>query len=326
MGPRRDQYGSFCTSALNATTDAIDHALAGLIRGWRSVPGSIMTDIDSIVDRIVETIADSTGEIRQGFVGGTETVGDENPSGEAQASADVYADELLSERLSAIEGVAQYASEERTTVGNHGTGPLSVAADPLDGTSNLRSNNAVGTVFGVYDEPLPARGTALVAAGWIIYGPRTTMVCARNGTVRKYQLTEDGRRVITGDSTLPDTPRFYGFGGRVPNWTDEFHEYTREIETELELHYSGAMINDVNQILAHGGIFAYPALKDSPDGKLRLQFEANPIGYIVETAGGRSSDGTRSLLDVDPADLHDRVPMYVGNAELIDRLEAALER
>ncbi|MDJ1434590.1 class 1 fructose-bisphosphatase [Halostagnicola sp. A-GB9-2] len=284
-----------------------------------------MTDIDSTTDQIIATIARSTSDIRQGFVGRRETAGNENPSGEIQAKADVYADELLAERLSAIDGVAQYASEERTAVGNHGDGALSVAIDPLDGTSNLRSNNPLGTVFGIYDEPLPARGTALVAAGYVIYGPITTMVCARDDTVTEYEIIGGERSVVTENSTLPETPRVYGFGGRVPNWTDVFREFASEIETELELHYSGAMINDVNQVLIHGGIFAYPALEDSPNGKLRLQFEANPIGYIVETAGGRSSDGTQSLLDVEPTDLHDRIPLHVGNTELIDRLESTLD-
>jgi fructose-1,6-bisphosphatase I len=84
------------------------------------------------------------------------------------------------------------------------------------------------------------------------------------------------------------------------------------------------MIADVNQVLTYGGVFAYPSLQSQPEGKLRLQFEANPIGHIIETAGGRSSDGERSLLDVVPGRLHQRVPVHVGNTELIDRLETTL--
>jgi len=84
------------------------------------------------------------------------------------------------------------------------------------------------------------------------------------------------------------------------------------------------MIADVSQVLTYGGIFAYPALESAPSGKLRLQFEGNPIGYIIESAGGASSDGDRSLLSVEPTELHGRVPVHVGNPELIDRLEAAL--
>lgn len=282
-----------------------------------------MIDQETVTEKVFATIARSASDIRRGLVGGRETVGEENPSGETQVEADVFADELLAERLTSIHGVGQYGSEERTAINNSGEG-LAVAADPLDGTSNLPSNNPLGTVFGIYDEPLPAPGTALVAAGFVIYGPITTMIIAREGRVNKYELTGDERILVQEDVTIPDDPEIYGFGGRVPTWTDDFREYASEVKNELELHYCGSMIADVNAVLTHGGIFAYPALKDSPRGKLRLQFEGNPIGYIVETAGGRSSDGTRSLLEVEPDDLHDRVPLHVGNRDLIARLEAAL--
>jgi fructose-1,6-bisphosphatase I len=85
------------------------------------------------------------------------------------------------------------------------------------------------------------------------------------------------------------------------------------------------MIGDVNQVLTYGGVFAYPALQSAPEGKLRLQFECNPVGYVIECAGGRSSDGSGSVLDVDPTALHQRTPVYLGNEGLIDRLEAALD-
>ena len=279
------------------------------------------------VAEVVDVVCDSAEEIRQGLVGRREEVDEENPSGETQAEADVFADELLAERLAAIEGVAEYASEERIEVSHVGDGELYVAVDPLDGSSNLKSNNTMGTVFGIYDEPLPAPGTALVASGWVLYGPITTMALARDGTVTKYELTEGTRTLVDPDVTIPEDPLVYGFGGRVPDWPDDFEAFVREVESDPshKLRYGGAMIGDVNQVLTYGGIFAYPALEDAPRGKLRLQFECNPIAYLIETAGGRSSDGHRSILAVEPDDLHDRVPLHVGNAELIDRLEAVLE-
>lgn len=283
-----------------------------------------MTDTDQVIAEVIDTIARSASDIRAGIVGGRQTIDDENPSGEIQAEADVFADNVLADRLSAVDGVAQYASEEQTKIIDAGDGGLFVAADPLDGSSNLRSNNPVGTIFGIYDEPLPAPGTALVGSGYVIYGPLTTMTCARDGTVTKYELNDGGRSIVSDDLRFPDDPELFGFGGRKPNWTDEFRGFAREVERELELHYSGAMIDDVNAVLTRGGIFAYPALRDSPEGKLRLQFEGNPIGHLVETAGGRSSDGERSLLEIEPVELHDRVPFHVGNTELIERLEAAL--
>ncbi|ELY52354.1 class 1 fructose-bisphosphatase [Natronococcus jeotgali] len=285
-----------------------------------------MTDGDP-VDEVIEVIAQSATEIRRGLVGRREDADAENPSGETQAEADVYADELLADRISSIDGVRQYGSEERQETVDCGDDGLSVAVDPLDGSSNLKSNNTMGTVFGIYDEPLPAPGTALVASGWILYGPITTMACARDGTVRKYELAGDERSLVDDGITLPDDPLVYGFGGRVPDWSEAFEAFTREVESDdsLKLRYGGAMIGDVNQVLTYGGIFAYPALEDAPRGKLRLQFEGNPIAYLVEAAGGSSSDGTQSILEVEPDDLHDRVPVHVGNDELIDRLEDALE-
>ncbi|MEY7848013.1 class 1 fructose-bisphosphatase [Natrarchaeobius sp. A-rgal3] len=278
------------------------------------------------VEGVVATIARSASEIRQGLVGRRGKSDRENPSGETQAEADVWADELLADRLTSIDGVAQYASEERSDVIDCEDTAYCVAVDPLDGSSNLTSNNTMGTVFGIYDEPLPAPGSALVAAGFVLYGPITTMTYARDGTVTKYELTGGERSIVESNVTVPDDPLVYGFGGRVPHWTDGFREYVREIESnpDHKLRYGGAMIGDVNQVLTYGGIFAYPALEDSPRGKLRLQFEGNPIAYVIESAGGRSSDGDRSILEIEPTDVHERVPLHVGNAELIERLEDAL--
>ncbi|MCU4740907.1 class 1 fructose-bisphosphatase [Natronoglomus mannanivorans] len=297
----------------------------------------------SVVHDVVDVIVRTAPEIRGGLVGrrGTADEENENPSGETQAEADVWADELLCDRLSALEGVSQYASEERAAVVDCDSGSgsdagssstdedgcgdgLSVAVDPLDGSSNLVSNNPMGTIFGVYDAPIPARGRNLVAAGYVCYGPVTTMVLATDDGVTEYELADGDARVLREDVRLPAEPTVYGFGGRVPDWSAEFRTYAREIESELKLRYGGAMIADVNQVLSYGGIFAYPALESRPEGKLRLQFEGNPIGYIVERAGGRSSNGTRSLLEAEATGLHERTPVYVGNTGLIDRLEDAV--
>ncbi|MFB6353055.1 MAG: class 1 fructose-bisphosphatase [Halobacteriales archaeon] len=274
------------------------------------------------VDAIVETVAEAAPEIRAGLPGRRTAADEENPSGEVQLAADVWADQLLADRLADLDAVGTYASEERETVADVGTG-YAVALDPLDGSSNLKSNNPMGTVLAVYDAPLPARGRDLVAAGFVLYGPITTMVVARDGRVTNAVVEDDGsRRIVDDDLTLPDDPTVYGFGGRVPDWTDAFAAYAEEIERELKLRYGGAMIADVNQVLTYGGVFAYPELRSRAEGKLRVQFEANPMAYIIEAAGGASTDGERSLLDVEPTGLHQRTPMYVGNRTLIERREA----
>ncbi|PSP83023.1 fructose-bisphosphatase class I [Halobacteriales archaeon QS_1_68_17] len=278
-----------------------------------------------VVEAIFETVAATAPEVRAGLVGRREYQEKENPSGERKLAADIHADQLFEERLLAIEGVASYASEERETVTGDAYGDgYHVAVDPLDGSSNLKSNNAMGTIVGIYEEPLPAAGEHLVASGFVLYGPITNMVTAVEGTVTEYAL-DDGKRIaVAEDVALPDEPTVYGFGGRVPDWPEDFERFVRGIEQELKLRYGGAMIADVNQVLTYGGIFAYPALESNPDGKLRLQFEGNPIAYVVESAGGGSSDGNQSLLSVEATELHQRVPLHVGNTVLIDRLERAL--
>jgi len=295
-----------------------------------------MASPDSTVDAVFDAVAATAPEIRAALPGRRVESGTENESGESVLAGDLYADELLGDAITAVDGVGSFVSEEREAavdaggaVGSGGDEALAVAIDPLDGSSNLRSNNAMGTVVGVYDAPLPASGRDLVAAGYVLYGPITTMVVADEAGVREEVVTADGdgvdRSVVEADLTLPATPTVYGFGGRVPDWPADFRAYARAIEDDLKLRYGGAMVGDVNQVLTYGGVFAYPALRSAPEGKLRLQFEANPIAYIVERAGGASSDGSGSILDVEPEAVHQRTPVYVGNESLIERLEAAVD-
>jgi fructose-1,6-bisphosphatase I len=281
---------------------------------------------DDTVDAVFETVAETAPEIRASLVGRRTYADEQNPTGDEQLDADVYADELFESRLLAIDGVGQYASEERDAVIDaDGDGELSVALDPLDGSSNVRSNNAMGTVVGIYDRPLPAGADALLASGFVLFGPLTTMVTARDGRVREAVVEDGQRRVVDGDLAIPAEPVVYGFGGRVPEWPEAFAGYVEELEREVKLRYGGAMIADVNQVLTYGGIFGYPMLESRPEGKLRLQFEAIPIANVVEAAGGRSTDGEGSILRLEPSTLHERTPLFVGNTEYIDRLEAALD-
>lgn len=254
---------------------------------------------------------------RRGHAGGT------NVSGEEQLAADIWADRHLADEIQAVDGVGTYASEEREEPVDVGDG-VGVAVDPLDGSSNLKSNNCMGTIVAVYDADLPAQGRDLVASGFVLYGPITTMVVTDGETVQDLLVTGDAVEVLDDDLQIPEDPVTYGFGGRVPDWTPAFRDFARTVEDELKLRYGGAMIADVNQVLTYGGIFSYPALESRPEGKLRLQFEANPMAHIVEAAGGASSGGERSLLDVDPTDLHQRTPVHLGTQDLVDRLEEAL--
>jgi fructose-1,6-bisphosphatase I len=282
---------------------------------------------DGAIARVVRAVARTAPDVRGGLADRRMYGTGENPSGEQQLAADVYADELLEERLLAIDGVAGYASEERPEVVTAADtdGGYHVACDPLDGSSNLKSNNAMGTIFGVYDTPLPASGAHIVAAGYVLYGPITTLALAVGDRASEYVVRDGEPELDTADVTLPADPVVYGFGGRVPDWPDDFADYVASVEQELKLRYGGAMIADVNQVLTYGGVFAYPALESAPEGKLRLVFEGAPIGYLMSAAGGASSDGARSLLEVEPTDLHQRAPLHLGSTELIERLERTLD-
>ncbi|MBX0294535.1 class 1 fructose-bisphosphatase [Haloarcula nitratireducens] len=250
--------------------------------------------------------------------------GDENPSGERQVGGDVWADDLFFDALSYIDGVGGYASEERENVVDCGEG-YAVAIDPLDGSANLASNNSVGTIVGVYDAPLPATGRDMVAAMMVLYGPYTTMTVAREDrdVVQEY-LLRDGHSERWGTFSLPEEPTVVGIAGKSGERTDAVNDFAQQLSRELKLRYGGATVADLAQVLEYGGIFGYPATTTYPDGKLRVHFEAAPLAYLVEAASGGSSDGSQSLLDVEPDELHGRTPTFLGNVELVERLEAVV--
>ena len=281
--------------------------------------------IEAVFDVVARTAADA----RNAFAQRRSYHDQENPSGDEQLAAELYADELLEERLLAVDGIASYASEERENVATADAGrepAYHVTCDPLDGSSNLKSNNGMGTIVGIYDREIPAPGSAIVAAGYVLYGPITTMVTAADGTVSEYLIEDGSRDLLNEDIQLPDDPVVYGFGGRIPDWLPSFGEYVDGVEGErLKLRYGGAMVADINQVLTYGGVFGYPMLEDRPEGKLRLQFEGIPMAKIFADAGGASSDGSRSLLSKTPGRLHERSPVFVGNESLITDLEATVE-
>jgi len=281
------------------------------------------SDHEAVLDDIFETLAELAPEIRASLPGRRTKSDETNPSGETQMEADAYADELLEEALGAIDGVGWYASEEQAEPLDHGEG-VSVALDPLDGSSNLKPNSPMGTIIAVYEGELPAGGDELLASGFVLFGPIMTMSVARNGTLTEYMVENGESEVITESVRLPEEPTVYGMGGRAPDWTTGFASFIDEVEDEYKLRYGGSMVADVNQVLTYGGIFSYPALQSAPNGKLRLEFEGIPMAYLVECAGGVSSDGTQSILDVEATDLHQRVPVHLGNEQLIDRVEAHL--
>jgi len=251
-----------------------------------------------------------------------------NVYGEQQLELDVWMNDLFVDALRESRLVSQVASEEMGEVKKVGRGRFSVVLDPLDGSSNVKSNNIFGTIFGIFDgADLPARGSDLFAAGYLIYGPATTLVYAAEGAVHEFVLGGGGRPeeflLIAEGLRLPPKGKLYGVGGHREKWIPEAKAFVSELERELmNLRYGGSFVGDFNQILHYGGFFAYPAQADKPAGKYRLHFESNPIAFIVEAAGGAGTTGKERILDVAPTGIEQTVPTHVGNRDLVDRFRA----
>ncbi len=248
--------------------------------------------------------------------------------GEQQLELDVWMNDLFVDALGASKLVAHVASEEMGAVKEVGRGRFSVVLDPLDGSSNVKSNNIFGTIFGIFDgKRLPALGSDLFAAGYLIYGPATTLVYATGHGVHEFVHGGGGRSdeffLIEEGLRLPSKGKLYGVGGHRDRWIPEVKAFIGRLERELmNLRYGGSFVGDFNQILHYGGFFAYPAQVDKPNGKYRLHFESNPIAFIAEAAGGAGTTGRERLLDVAPTGIDQTVPTYVGNQDLVDRFRA----
>lgn len=254
-----------------------------------------------------------------------------NVYGEKQAEIDVRTNDLLTKKLAKSHLVKQIASEEIDKPLSLKKGEFSVTLDPLDGSSNIKSNNLMGTIVGVYRETnLPARGRNQIAAMYFLYGPYTQAVVALKDGAYVFVASGKGTksRYFSDGSPhrLPEKGTVYGFGGLKQKWTPKVQEFVQSLESKgLKLRYGGSFVGDFNQVLYYGGVFAYPELVDAPNGKLRLQFESNPIAFITEKAGGKGSTGKASILDIEPTSIDQRVPTYVGNADLIDEFEHSMK-
>jgi fructose-1,6-bisphosphatase I len=255
-----------------------------------------------------------------------------NVYGEKQQEIDVWANDLLTKKLAKSHLVKQIASEEIEQPLTFRQGEFSITLDPLDGSSNIKSNNLMGTIVGIYRETsLPAKGRRQVAAVYFLYGPYTQAVLALDDGVYIFvasgKTSASSRYFSNGvPHKLPEKGSVYGIGGLKQKWTPRVQQFAQSLENRgLKLRYGGSFVGDFNQVLYYGGVFAYPELVDAPQGKLRLQFESNPVAFITEKLGGKGSTGTASILDVEPTSIDQRVPTYVGNAELINELEQSMK-
>jgi fructose-1,6-bisphosphatase I len=279
---------------------------------------------DRNFSKLVLLLADLATVVQQRIPEELGLSGGVNVYGEKQLELDVWSNELFTKKLLKSGLVRRVASEEMEEVAESRSGDYSVVLDPLDGSSNLKSNNLVGTIVGVYhDKLLPAKGRDLLAAMYFLYGPFLQLVLALKDGVRLSAAAGKGvgaKRFVSDGQVhkLPKPPTVYGIGGLREKWTPTVKEFVETLDKrKLSLRYGGSFVGDYNQVLSKGGFFAYPELIDAPQGKYRLQFESNPVGFITEKAGGRASTGTGNILDVEPTSIAQRVPTYLGDPELV---------
>ena len=226
--------------------------------------------------------------------------------------------------------VSHYASEELEDIVAIGNGQEKyiVTADPLDGSSLVDTNLAIGTIIGIHQKSIFDCGrNSIVAALYITYGPLITMIYSAGKGAHEFVLDREGEYVLSEEKIqLKEKGSIFSPGGLRKDWTDEHLKFIEKLEQDgYKLRYSGGFVPDINQVLIkRGGLFTYPALKKSPQGKLRLLFELQPMAFIMEQAGGKATDGKQDILSVKVTSVNQRSPIYIGSAKEVTMAEQFL--
>lgn len=257
--------------------------------------------------------------------------GSVNQYGEDQLKLDVVSDEIIRQHLSESRRVASFASEEHDEVIElDASFPYSVVYDPLDGSSLVDTNFAIGSIFGIYAGKTFIGQTPRdqVAALYILYGPRTLLVYSTGNSVHEFILNEVGEFILLREYLgIADVAKNYSPGNlRAVNENDEYKAVlNRWLAQSLTLRYSGCMVADVHHVISKGqGIFVNVGGKKYPDGKLRLAFECGPFAYIMHHAGGMASDGHSNILDKQVFSIDQRTPIIIGSTQEVETVVAEL--
>ena len=245
-----------------------------------------------------------------------------NSTSDTQLKLDILSDEIIENRLKKLSNIKAIISEEKESVLEiNSNADYIIAYDPLDGSSLVDVNFAVGSIFGIYKGSLDAR--SLVGAIYVVYGPRLEMVVC-DDSVRLFRLNRDNEFKFIKTLELKDRGKINATGGTQEGWSDSHRAMIKSLfDDGYRLRYSGAMVSDLHQVLLKGGgLFSYPATPDAPNGKLRVTFEVLPFAYIYEKAGGATTDGVNdSLLDIKIEKTHQTTPCYFGSKFEIDRVK-----
>jgi fructose-1,6-bisphosphatase I len=279
---------------------------------------------------------------RAGLINISGSVGSMNVQGEDQQKLDVVADVRFTRAITNGGEVCAIISEEHDDMidtGNH-KGKYIMAMDPLDGSSNIDVNVAVGTIFSIYRRLSPIgtppdladvlqKGSRQVAAGYILYGSSTMLVYTTGHGVfgftyepslGEYYLSHANMRIpATGSIYSCNEANMHTFPEPVRQVIDNMRQ------EGASSRYIGSFVADFHRNLFKGGIFMYPETAKSPKGKLRLMYECNPMAFLIEQAGGLATDGNRRILDIEPTNLHQRCPLYVGSKDLVERVSKQYE-
>lgn len=304
---------------------------------------------------LIETVARACKAIGhavgKGALGGVlGSLESENVQGEVQKKLDVLSNEILLDANEWGGHLAAMASEEMETIhlipNRYPKGEYLLLFDPLDGSSNIDVNVSIGTIFSVLQAPAGASGREIgendflqagsrqVAAGYAVYGPQTMLVLSvGNGVVGFTLDRETGAwRLTHDDIQIPEQTQEFSINmSNMRHWEMPVRRYIHEclagkegpLQKDYNMRWIASMVADVHRILSRGGIFMYPRdnRASAKSGKLRLMYEANPMGFIVEQAGGMAVDGEQRILDIEPSALHQRVGVILGSREEVQRVQ-----
>jgi len=318
------------------------------------VHGHIPSELRLLLEVVARACKSISQAVNKGALGGVlGSAGSENVQGEVQKKLDIIANEVLIEANEWGGHLAAMASEEMDSIyavpNRYPQGEYLLLFDPLDGSSNIDVNVSIGTIFSVlkkrHDDPNVIEpisendflqpGRQQVAAGYCVYGPQTTLVLTVGDGVAMFTLDrEQGSFVLTQENVrIPeDTKEFAINMSNMRHWDEPVKRYIDEClqgkegprGKDFNMRWIASMVADVHRILTRGGVFMYPWDKREPNkpGKLRLMYEANPMSWLVEQAGGASTNGRQRILDIQPTQLHERVSVILGSKNEVERVTA----
>ncbi|MGV0987513.1 class 1 fructose-bisphosphatase [Limnohabitans sp.] len=310
--------------------------------------GHIPADLRLLLEVVARACKSISHAVNKGALGGVlGSAESENVQGEVQKKLDIIANEVLLEANEWGGHLAAMASEEMDSIylvpNRYPQGEYLLLFDPLDGSSNIDVNVSIGTIFSVLKKPEGDQGVTeqdflqpghqQVAAGYCVYGPQTTLVLTVGDGVSMFTLDrEQGSFVLTQENVqVPaDTKEFAINMSNMRHWDEPVRRYIDEClqgkegprGKDFNMRWIASMVADVHRILTRGGVFMYPWDKREPQkaGKLRLMYEANPMSWLIEQAGGAATNGKQRILDLKPSQLHERVSVVLGSKNEVERV------